>query len=239
MKDGLSVLDLGCANGRLLKLFEKHKVAYTGVDANPAFLKATEKYARSFSSVSANFVQSDMRKLSLKDNTFDLVFCIASLHHIPSTKYQLQMLEEMCRVMKPGGMLLMTNWDLASQERYVKKRDKLKQEHPELFEGLEDRDFLIEELPVLQSFLKDSLALTVHPDKIILRTVASGLDFLGWVHPPTHRTLRAAAKRRMFRRLQENPTKDTKASYLGLLSHGDTFKLSQDVKNATWVLGER
>lgn len=102
----------------------------------------------------------------------------------------------------------------------------------------DDRDMLVAELSVLTSFLKDRLALTVHPDKIVLRTVASGLDFLGWVHAPTHRTLRAATKRRMFRRLQENLTKETKASYLGLLSHGNTFRLSQDIENTAWMLGE-
>lgn len=102
----------------------------------------------------------------------------------------------------------------------------------------QDREYLIAELPLLRSFLAERLALTVHPDKIVLRTIASGLDFLGWVHSPAHRTLRAATKRRMFRRLKENPTKETKASYLGFLSHGNAFRLSRDVENAAWVLGE-
>ncbi|MFH1235474.1 MAG: class I SAM-dependent methyltransferase [Parcubacteria group bacterium] len=143
LQDNVAVLDLGCANGRLLKLFEKHKVAYTGVDENAMFLQAAGKYAKTFSNVTATFVQSDMRKLPFADNSFDRAFCIASLHHVPSSEYQLQAIIEMYRVLKPGGLLLMTNWELASQPRYVKKRDKLRMEHPELFQGLDDTDFVI------------------------------------------------------------------------------------------------
>jgi len=141
--DNLAVLDLGCANGRLLKLLEKHKVVYTGVDENATFIKAASEYAKSLPGISATFIKADLRELPLDNRVFDRVFCIASLHHIPSSEYQLQALREMFRVLKPGGLLLMTNWELASQSRYIKKRDKLRIDHPELFQGLDDADFVI------------------------------------------------------------------------------------------------
>lgn len=143
IRDGLSILDLGCANGRVLKLLEKHKVAYTGVDANKAFVESAAEYARSFPMIASTFVNSDLRSLPVETQGFDLVMCIATLHHLPSSAYQLQALREMYRVLKPGGLLLMTNWDLASQPGYVKKRDALRKSHPELFDGLEKNDFLI------------------------------------------------------------------------------------------------
>lgn len=143
IKDNLAVLDLGCANGRLLKLFEKHKVAYTGADSSVTMLKSAEHYAKVFPTITASFIRTDLLSLPFTEVAFDIVFCIATLHHIPSAEYQLQAVKEMFRVLRPGGLLLMSNWDLASQSRYVKKNDRLRGEHPELFDGFGEHDFLI------------------------------------------------------------------------------------------------
>jgi len=102
-----------------------------------------------------------------------------------------------------------------------------------------DRQFLNTVLSSIRVFLRDRLALEFHPDKIFIKTIASGVDFLGWVHCPDYRTLRTATKRRMFRRINESPAAETPASYLGMLSHGDAFKISQDVRNAAWLAGDR
>jgi retron-type reverse transcriptase len=95
------------------------------------------------------------------------------------------------------------------------------------------RNELLAILPVISDFLHDDLKLTVHPDKIILKTFASGVDFLGWVHFPHHRVLRKTTERRMFMRIAEHPSKETVRSYLGLLSHGNTQILRRNVINLT------
>jgi len=93
-----------------------------------------------------------------------------------------------------------------------------------------DRDQLRELLPYIVVFLRDRLKLKLHPDKVSISTLASGVDFLGWVHFPDHRVLRAATKRRMFRTIeQKDGKKETVQSYLGLLSHGNTRQLQQEV----------
>ncbi len=61
-------------------------------------------------------------------------------------------------------------------------------------------------LPEIDHFLANRLKLTLHPKKVSIETLASGVDFLGWVHFPDHRVLRTATKRRMFRGLKEHPT---------------------------------
>jgi hypothetical protein len=71
--------------------------------------------------------------------------------------------------------------------------------------------------------------LKLHPNKIHIKTLYSGVDFLGWVHFPKHRVLRTSTKRRMLRKLQKHCTEDSLQSYLGLLSHGNTFKLRKNV----------
>ena len=79
----------------------------------------------------------------------------------------------------------------------------------------------------IRTFLQDKLKLELHPDKIFIKTFASGIDFLGWIHFPGHRVLRTATKRRMFRRLEESPTPETLNSYLGLMKWGNTAKLQK------------
>jgi retron-type reverse transcriptase len=93
-----------------------------------------------------------------------------------------------------------------------------------------DKNALIELLPEINEFLWEDLRLELHEDKTSLKTVASGVDFLGWVHFPDHRVLRTATKRRMFRNITyNNGNKETVQSYLGLISHGNTFKLRQEI----------
>lgn len=76
-------------------------------------------------------------------------------------------------------------------------------------------------------FLKEKLGLELHPDKIYLKTIASGVDFLGWVHFPKHRVLRTSTKKRMIKSLIENSKEESKQSYLGMLKHGNAHKLSK------------
>src|SRR3989344_558276 len=85
-------------------------------------------------------------------------------------------------------------------------------------------------LPKISNLLSESLKLSLHPDKVYIKTLASGVDFLGWVHFPEHRVLRTTTKRRMLKNLQENPKKESRQSYLGMLKHGDTYKLEQKLK---------
>lgn len=94
-----------------------------------------------------------------------------------------------------------------------------------------DREGLEKQIGIIQIFLEQCLLLSLHPHKVSIQTLASGVDFLGWVHFPRHRVLRTATKRRMFRRIQEHPTEETVHSYLGLLGHGNTEKLQQVIRN--------
>ena len=81
-------------------------------------------------------------------------------------------------------------------------------------------------VPRIAEFLETRLALSLHPDKVSIETLASGVDFLGWIHFPDHRVLRTATKRRMLKRVRGLDEEDaTVQSYLGMLRHGNTQKL--------------
>ena len=94
-----------------------------------------------------------------------------------------------------------------------------------------DREYLERILPLMQDFLQTRLKLFMHPNKVSIETVASGVDFLGWVHFPHHRVLRTATKRRMF----ANPgiyagDEAVVNSYKGLLLHGNGYKLASVIE---------
>ncbi|MCC6934112.1 MAG: group II intron reverse transcriptase domain-containing protein [Candidatus Yanofskybacteria bacterium] len=89
----------------------------------------------------------------------------------------------------------------------------------------QDKGYLEELLPRVGAFLSERLKLNLHPKKVSITTLASGIDFLGWVHFPDHRVLRTTTKRRMIRRVVSGTTDEQAASYRGLLSHGNTKKL--------------
>ena len=93
----------------------------------------------------------------------------------------------------------------------------------------ENRDWLGNLIPKISEFLNTNLKLKLHENKIFIKTLASGVDFLGWVHFPDHMVLRAATRKRMFRRIKESPTSETINSYLGLLRHGNAYKLKRKI----------
>lgn len=93
----------------------------------------------------------------------------------------------------------------------------------------ERKSWLESLIPEIEYFLLNRLRLTLHPDKVFVKTLASGVDFLGWVHFPDHRVLRTTARRRMVCRIAEHPTNETIQSYLGLLKHGNIEKIKARV----------
>ena len=59
-----------------------------------------------------------------------------------------------------------------------------------------------------------------------IRKLHQGVDFLGYVSLPFYRVLRTRTKRRMLKRVNRKNI----ASYLGLLKHGNTFKLCRKLE---------
>ncbi len=127
---------------------------------------------------------------------------------------------------------LLVNIYMNEFDQFVKHNLKIKYyiRYADDFVILSDnRNYLLLLIPNIQEFLNNKLKLTLHPDKLYLETLASGVDFLGWVHFPDHRVLRTVSKRRMFKRLEENPSANTLASYEGMLKHGNARKQKEKI----------
>lgn len=98
----------------------------------------------------------------------------------------------------------------------------------------DDKKYLESLLSKINNFLEERLILYLHPNKVFIKTYASGVDFLGWVHFTDHRTLRTSTKRRGFKRVmgQEIESNITQ-SYLGLLRHGNANKIAKNIEKIT------
>lgn len=92
-----------------------------------------------------------------------------------------------------------------------------------------NRIYLEDLLAQVSIFLKGKLKLELHPSKVSIETLASGIDFLGWIHFSDHRVLRTSTRNRMLRNPKLNKNnKATINSYLGLLGYGNTGKVRWD-----------
>jgi len=92
-----------------------------------------------------------------------------------------------------------------------------------------NHNWLEKQIPLIDCFLKNELILKMHPDKVIIKTIASGVDFLGWISFADHRILRTATKRRMLKKISQNQKNESINSYLGLIKHGNANKLKKEI----------
>ncbi len=100
----------------------------------------------------------------------------------------------------------------------------------------DNKQYLTDLVPKLSEFLEKKLRLSLHPKKLYIKTLSSGVDFLGWVNFSHHRVLRTSTKQRMFKKLKQKQTRETMASYVGLLKHGNTHKLVVNILSKDYLL---
>ena len=96
-------LDVGCGTGMLMEALGPYGDV-TGVDASAGMIDVLKRRGR------GDAQQAPSDALPFDDGTFDVVFCIAVLHHVVDPDRVRKTLSEMVRVaMKPGGRVVV--WD--------------------------------------------------------------------------------------------------------------------------------
>jgi tocopherol O-methyltransferase len=107
VRQATDILDVGCGiGGSSLYLAEKFNAAATGITLSPVQAnRATERAAAA--GINARFQVADALAMPFADGSFDLVWTLESGEHMPDKR---QFLQECCRVLKPGGTLLMATW---------------------------------------------------------------------------------------------------------------------------------
>jgi ubiquinone/menaquinone biosynthesis C-methylase UbiE len=111
VRPGDSVLDVGCSSGYLArKLAAAAGPAghVTGVDPSAAAIG----YARRHAHGGTTFIVGIAQDLPFPDSSFDVVTCTLAIHHVPARK-RAAALAELYRVTRPGGRLLVADFDPA------------------------------------------------------------------------------------------------------------------------------
>ncbi|MDD5098463.1 MAG: reverse transcriptase/maturase family protein [Candidatus Pacebacteria bacterium] len=93
----------------------------------------------------------------------------------------------------------------------------------------ENKNYLESIIPAIADFLEKELKLSLHPNKVFIETLFSGVDFLGCVNFSNYSVLRNSTKKRMMKRMKIRPMVKTLSSYIGLLSHSNNYKLRNKI----------
>lgn len=118
---GEKILDLGCGNGRLSEVLKENDIDYIGIDNSREMIKiAKEKYPKE------KFILSDALRLPFKNNTFNKVFSLSVIQHIPSVELRIKFFKEAYRVLESNGKLIVTSWYF--DQNKIKKYSKQNQE---------------------------------------------------------------------------------------------------------------
>jgi hypothetical protein len=101
------VLDLGCDSAMITRLVAPHCQRLLGIDLIPGLLASGVKMAlRTASREPVNFLSADGTMLPLRSGTVAKAYCCGVLQTLPSREHGLAMIEELVRVTRPGGMIL-------------------------------------------------------------------------------------------------------------------------------------
>lgn len=101
------ILEIGCGNGKNISLRPDR---IWGCDITPAFVYECQDKGY-------NVVQADCTNISYPDNYFDSTMSIAVFHHLSTVDRRVAAIEEMVRLTKPSGSILIEVWALENNNK--------------------------------------------------------------------------------------------------------------------------
>jgi SAM-dependent methyltransferase len=162
LRDGDDVLDVGCGNGHsTMRLAAGRKIKIRGLDYIPEMINHARRRLATAPAALRERVQfdvGDVTALNEPMRAYDKVVAVRVIINLDNWAKQLAGLRECCRVLKPGGVLLLSEATLQGWN----KLNALRREW-----GLPDIP-----MPAFNQYLdEDQVVEAVHPDQELLELV--------------------------------------------------------------------
>ena len=103
---GDDVLEVGAGPGLTTDVLRQRVPRLTAVEIDPELAGAL---STRLAGTNVTVVEADATRLPLEDDRFSAATNFTMLHHVPSPELQDRILAEMCRVLRPGGLLIGTD----------------------------------------------------------------------------------------------------------------------------------
>ena len=103
---GMNILDVGCGTGTHLDLYRRYECNLYGLDTSPSMLQVAQKRLGDAAKLDFGSAAS----MPYENNQFDLIITMLSLHEM-SPETRSAAIEEMKRVLKDGGHILLVDFN--------------------------------------------------------------------------------------------------------------------------------
>ena len=117
----LSVLDVGCGNGRfgvfLAETFGE-PITYHGIDNNSALLDYAKKAFAEIPHITATFTEQDIIMQPPDTGSYDLVVLFGVIHHVPGAAQRLDFMRHLAARVAAHGLLCFASWRFYDYERF-------------------------------------------------------------------------------------------------------------------------
>ncbi|MHB8482842.1 MAG: class I SAM-dependent methyltransferase [Nitrospiria bacterium] len=163
INDFKSILDFGCGCGRVLRFWKSlNGPEIYGTDYNEYLVKWCQK-SLTFAKFKTNQLSS---KLDYEDNKFDFIYAISVFTHL-TEKLQKFWVDELTRILKSGGYLLITTHGLNCLSRLS----------PDQKKEFDSGRFVI----VRKKFDGTNVCSTYHPEKYMRQYFTNNLSLIDFI----------------------------------------------------------
>lgn len=108
-KEPLKILEAGCGTAHWLKKLTSFRSSLFGADYSIGMLKKSAPDSRD----RINLLNADACRLPMKENSFDLIFCINAIHHFPDRN---KFIETASGLLKKKGIITIIGLDPRDKE---------------------------------------------------------------------------------------------------------------------------
>jgi SAM-dependent methyltransferase len=159
----MRILDAGCGGGRNLVYFLRNGFNVFGIDQNREAIEHVRDLAKSLTPElpAENFRLAQVEEMPFDDEVFDAVISSAVLHFADSERHFNRMLDEIWRVLKPGGLLfvrLASSIGIEDKIKLIEGRRYWLPDGSERF--LVDEEFLLAAIARLNGVLAEPIKTT-------------------------------------------------------------------------------